>query len=94
MTNHELPTSEWEHSHAIEAEQVLIDTGEDTRILVEEVHDDGSVTMVVEDDYPHEPEPVILHDTRQTFTEEEINTALADGLLETPDGLSHELATF
>jgi len=89
MTNHELPTSEWEHSHAIEAGDELIDTNENTPITVDAVSEDGSIECRVWIDERHGEEY-----TKETWTETEANGALADGIFETTDGLSHELATF
>lgn len=85
MTDYNKPNSEWEHSHAIEAGDVLVDTQYgDGPFTVETVHDDGSVTL-----RNHE-----YGDTEE-FSEGEINGALADGIFERKsDGLSHELATF
>lgn len=82
---HERPTSDWEHSHAIEGGDVLIDTQYgDGPFEVVEVHDDGSVTLLDRE-----------HGDTETFSEEEITGALADGNFERErDGLSHELATF
>ena len=95
MKDHTRPTSDWEYSHALEAGDILIDTNENTRILVEEVHDDGSVTWVAVDDSSGAMgERIKFNDTRETFDEAEITTALADEIVETTTGLSHELATY
>lgn len=80
-----------EINHTLETGTELIDQNEDTRLIVEDVHDDGSITWVVEDDVQGEPTRVKLNDTRETVTEEEIVTALVDGIVATPDGKSHEL---
>jgi hypothetical protein len=82
---HELPTSDWEHSHAVEAGDELLDTQyDDGPFEVVEIHDDGSVTL-------RDTE----YDDTETFDEAEITGALADGNFERArDGLSHELATF
>lgn len=89
MTNHEVPTSEWEHSHAIEAGDELTDTNTGAEITVDEVHDDGSVTVRTWRDQRHGQE---YHE--ETFDEEEVRVALADGIFETEDGLSNELASY
>jgi len=44
MQNHELPTSEWEHSHAVESGDEVTDTTCD-EVHTATVHDDGSVTI-------------------------------------------------
>jgi hypothetical protein len=95
MKDHTRPTSDWEHSHALETGDILIDTAEDTRLLVEAVGDDGGVTWVAVDDSSGAMgERIKFNDTRETFSEEEITTALADGIVESTTGLSHELATY
>lgn len=81
--NHELPTSEWDHSHALSEGDVLHDTQyDDGEFEVVTVHDDGSVTLREDDG------------ETETYPEDEITGALAHGNFETDDGLSHELATF
>jgi len=87
--NHERPTSDWKHSHALEAGDELVDTGENTPITVDEVRDDGSIECRVWRDERHGQEYI-----REVWTEEETRGALADGIFERTDGLSHELATF
>lgn len=87
------PESNWDHSHALAEGDVLFDD-EGARLVVEEVYDDGSVTWVVEDEYDGEPTEVKLNDTRETFDEGEIRRALVDGIVETEDGRSAELATY
>lgn len=90
MTNHELPTSEWEHSHAVEEGDVynVDEFGVDMEVV--EVHNDGSVTANLCPEGVDEDERI-----EQEYSEEEVTTALADGLWEREsDGLSHELATF
>lgn len=86
---HERPTSDWEHSHALEAGDELTDTNTDTPITVDEVRDDGSIKCRVWIDQRHGQE---YH--TEIWSEREANGALADGLFERKDGLSHELATF
>ena len=86
---HDTPTSEWTHSHALEAGDELTDTNTDTPITVEEVHDDGSISCRVWLDERHGQE---YH--TETWSEDEARGALADGVFERTDGLSHELATF
>ena len=85
MTDYTQPTSAWEHSHALNTGDVLVDTQYgDGPFEVLEVNDDGSVTLRNTED----------EDT-ETFDEGEITGALADGHFEREsDGLSHELATF
>jgi hypothetical protein len=87
--NHERPTSDWEHSHALEAGDELTDTNTNTAITVDEVRDGGSIKCRVWLDERHGQE----YDT-EVWTEQEANGALADGVFERDDGLSHELATF
>lgn len=89
MTDHNKPTSEWEHSHALEADDELVDTNEDTPLTVEEVHDDGSITVKVWIDQRHGQEW-----TTETYDEEQTRVGLRDGILETTDGLSDELTNF
>jgi hypothetical protein len=89
MTNHELPTSEWEHSHAIEAGDVLVhdETGEEWKIT--SVEDDGNVNVRRVDDGRDGS------NDRDTWSENSLRTALAhDEMHRKDDGLSHELATF
>lgn len=83
------PTSEWEHSHALEQGDELVDTNEDTPITVKSVNGDGSVEVRIWIDERHGQEY-----TTETYPEGDVTTALADGIFETVDGLSHELATF
>lgn len=82
---YEKPTSEWTYSHAIEVDDVLVDTQYgDGPFTVVTIHDDGSVTLRDES-----------NDSEETFSEREITGALADGNLERErDGLSDELATY
>lgn len=88
-TNHERPTSDWKHSHALEAGDELIDTGENTAITVNDVREDGSISCRVWLDERHGQDYIC-----EVWTEEETRRALADGIFERTDGLSHELATF
>jgi hypothetical protein len=85
MADHDRPMSDWEHSHALDEGDILLDTQyDDGPFTVERIDDDGSVTL-----YDHE------HDDTETYPEDEITGALADANLERQrDGLSHELATF
>ena len=86
---HEPPTSEWTHSHAIDAGDELTDTNEDTPITVDGVNDDGSIDATVWIDERHGEES-----HSESWSEREVTGALADGIFERTDGLSHELATF
>ncbi len=84
MTNHELPTSEWEHSHALEEGDELLDhTGKEWRVT--EVTGTGDVEVRRLDD---------THGEVENWSEEGTTEALATGSIERKDGLSHELATF
>jgi len=86
MTNHELPASEWENSHALEVgDELTTNDGETWEVM--RVRDDGTVGARRIDQGPIERE-------RKMWTEAEVTTALADGIFEREDGLSHELATF
>jgi hypothetical protein len=79
------PTSDWEHSHAVEADDVLVDT-QGERFRVDSVNDDGSVDVTLLDDE---------HDVTDSWTEEATRTALTNGDIHRErDGLTHELATF
>jgi hypothetical protein len=89
MTMESQPTSEWEHSHALSEGDELTDTGEDTPLTVIAVHDDGGVSLRVWRDQRHGQE---YYDIRED--EDSIRTALTDGIFETTDGKSHELASF
>lgn len=89
MTDHNQPTSDWEHSHALAEGGELVDTGEDTPLTVETVHDDGSVTVQVWADERHGEDYVT-----ETWDEEQVRVGLRDGIIETTDGQSHELAAF
>lgn len=44
MTDHTKPESEWEHSHALETGDVLVDVDRSERATIT-VHDDGAVTF-------------------------------------------------
>jgi len=85
MTMESQPISEWEHSHALQEGDLLVDTQYgDGPFTVETVHDNGDVTL-----YNHEWDDTDHH------PEAEITGALADGNLErNADGKSHELASF
>ena len=89
MTNHELPTSEWEHSHAVnEGDKYHVDYF-GVAMVIKTVHDNGDVTA---DLVPDGEENTKI---TQEYTESEVTEALSDGLWERKsDGLSHELATF
>ena len=86
---HELPTSEWEHSHAVEAgDEYHVDYFGVT-MKVKSVQDDGDVITHLVPDGEQETQ------ITQEYTESEVTEALANGLWERKsDGLSHELATF
>lgn len=85
MRTYERPTSEWEHSHALEPGMELTDQYA-ISIDVEAVNEDGSVDVFVREENGNE--------YHEQWTEEEARVALTDGVVETVDGLSHELATF
>lgn len=82
MADYKKPTSEWDHSHALSEGDVLIDTWDDSEGTVEVVAEDGSV--------------LVNWDGKETerYTENSVRVSLRDGLFKTPDGLSHELATY
>ena len=84
---HELPTSEWTHSHALETGDEL-ETKYGERWEVTTVQDDGAVRVRRVDD-----DRAGTND-RDTWSEEAVRTSLAHGEMERTDGLSHELATF
>ena len=89
MTNHELPTSEWEHSHAVEEGDTLVheEYGEEWEITT--VEDSGNVRVRRVDDGREGP------NDRDTWSEEAVRQSLATGdMHRKSDGLSHELATF
>ena len=83
MTNHELPTSEWEHSHALESgDRVVTEGGEEWDIT--NVRDDGSVWAVA-----------VHFDDAESWSEKAVTNSLSTGDMHRKrDGLSHELATF
>lgn len=83
------PTSEWEHSHALNVGDKLTDTNTGTNITVKRVRDDGGVVVKLWYD-EHGGEDY----TTDEWTEEQTRIGLRDGLLERDDGKSHELATF
>jgi len=89
MRESELPTTEWEHAHALKAGMELVDTNTGTEITVTEVDDDGSVTVLAWFGERKKSEY-----TTETWTEREANTGLSHGEIETTDGKSHELATY
>ena len=89
METHELPTSEWDHSHALEEGDELIDTTTGAEITVFEIHDNGGITGQVWIDQRGGQEY-----TKREWSQEAIALALAYGIFERLDGLSHELATF
>ena len=82
------PTSNWDHSHALNDGDELTDVENETPITVDEVRDDGSISCRVWMDQRHGQEYM-----RKEWTEEEVRVALRDGLFERDDGKSHELAT-
>jgi hypothetical protein len=71
-------------SHTLAAGDELYDKT-DASFTVTEVHDDGSVTLEIDDGKS-------IHRTA-TWDEDEVTTALTEGLLETNDGRSEELLT-
>ena len=75
------PESNWTFSHALADGDILVDS-EGVKFEVVEVSDDGGITALESDG------------TEWTWTEAEITGALAHGNFQTPDGKSHELATF
>lgn len=83
------PESNWDYSHALAEGDELTDVQNETPITVDEVRDDGSVSCRAWLDQRHGQEY-----TREEWSEEEITTALADGLFETVDGQSDGLATW
>jgi uncharacterized protein YodC (DUF2158 family) len=83
------PESDWTHSHALAAGDELVDTNEGTPITVDEVREDGSVKCRV---WIGERHGQGYH--TEIWSEREANGALADGIFETLDGKSHELATY
>ena len=83
MADHNQPTSEWEHSHALESGDRIV-TNDGERWDITDVRPDGSVWAVCVD-----------YDDAESWTEDEVRTALANDELEREsDNLSHELATF
>jgi len=74
------PTSEWDHSHALQEGDELVDDDGDVGTVVS-VHDDGSVT-------------VAWGGGEMKHGEGSITRSLADGVVKTEDGQSHELATY
>jgi len=81
---HELPTSEWEHSHALKEGMELIDQDNGDRLVVGNVYNDGEVLVCD-----------LTNGGPEYWTEEEITNGLAAEHYATKeDGLSHELATF
>lgn len=89
MTDHELPTSDWEHSHALTAGDVVDVEEFGVAMEIAEVHDDGSVSTNLCPDGVDSEKKIA-----QEYSEEEITNALADGLWVRTDGKSHELATY
>ena len=71
-------------SHALSAGDELFDKTAAT-FTVTDVHEDGSVELEIDDGEA-------IHRTAE-WSEEEIVTALEEGLLETSDGRSAELVT-
>lgn len=80
MTDETKPTSDWGHSHALNEGDELTDQWGESG-TVENVHDDGSVTVSWESG-------------EEVHSESSMNTALANGDVERADGKSHELATY
>jgi hypothetical protein len=89
---HELPTSEWEHSHAVEEGDVLVLDRHDRAEMkwrVTTVEDNGNVRLRRIDDGRRDA------DERDTWDESSLANSLAFGDIKRErDGLSHELATF
>lgn len=81
MSDQIKPTSEWEHSHALESGDRLHDVENDVNGLVDKVKANGSVL-------------VAWQTGAEVHTEEEIRVALRDGTIERDDGLSSELAAY
>jgi len=88
MEEHDLPTAEWTHSHAVsEGDEFETQYGEVYEVTT--VHDDGAIDVRRLDDGRRGP------NDRDTWGEEAVRQSLANGEMErTRDGLSHELATF
>jgi len=80
---HELPASEWEHSHALEAGMEIFDQDNGDRLVVGNVYDDGEVVLCD-----------LTNGGAEYWSEETMTNALSAGHYATEDGLSHELATF
>jgi len=80
---HMKPTSQWDHSHVLEAgDRVETEAGEQWDIT--DVRLDGSVWAVCVD-----------FDDAESWSEKAVTTSLAHGEMHrVSDGLSHELATF
>ena len=87
---HDLPTSDWEHSHALEAGDELVDNHEGTEITVLAVNDDGSVDVRCWIDERDGQEYVDEHWTEEGAT----NGLMHNDIKTADDGLSQELATF
>lgn len=89
MVDETRPTSDWEHSHAVNEGDVFDVDYFGVAMEVVDVHDDGSVIAnLCPDDVDGDGK------IEQEYSEEEITNALADGLWERTDGKSHELATY
>lgn len=71
-------------THALSRGDELLDKT-DAQFTITEVHDDGSVTLEIDDGAG-------IHRTA-TWSEDEITTALSEGLLRTHDGKSAELVS-
>jgi hypothetical protein len=87
---HDLPTADWEHSHALEAGDELVDNHEGTPITVQAVNDDGSVDVRCWLDERHGQEYV-----DETWAEEGATAGLTRNDIKTAEGgLSHQLASY
>jgi len=86
---HNPPTSDWTHSHALEAGDELVDNHEGTPITVMAVNDDGSVDVRCWLDERHGQEYV-----DENWTEQGAVSGLMHNEIKTTDGKSHELATY
>jgi hypothetical protein len=89
ISDHERPTSEWEHSHAISEGDVLVheEYGEEWEVTT--VEKSGNVRVRRVDDGRRGP------NDRDAWSEKAVRSGLAHGeMYRKRDGLSHELATF
>lgn len=76
------PTSEWEHSHALNAGDEI--EALDEQYTITAVNDDGSIDVESNDT-----------EYAATWVEEQVTASLSRGtIVRVSDGKSHELATF